>query len=338
MENHMSRKFMQRVGEIVASTPHGRSRVRLVPNEPMRPFASKAGRNALRIARTAALALLLPAFASGAGVTLVHVHGLSYSADGKRLMIPSHDGLAVYENGKWSKAPGPQHDYMGFSATARNVYSSGHPAPGSGVVNPFGLLRSRDGGRTWDKLGLEGESDFHVLATGWSSNAVYVWNAAPNSRMRDTGLHYTVNDGLSWKAPRAQGLQGEPHALAVHPDDPATVAAATATGVFVSRDSGESFVPLQTGAEALSVFFDLDGRRLWVGTFAGEARLARVALAGGKAQPVRLPALGRDAVAYIAQNPKRRDEYAIATFTRSVYLSTDAGRTWTSVAVHGQTR
>jgi len=43
-----------------------------------------------------------------AQVTLTHVHGLAYSSDGKRLMIPSHHGLAVYEAGKWSKAPGPQ--------------------------------------------------------------------------------------------------------------------------------------------------------------------------------------------------------------------------------------
>src|SRR3977135_4603156 len=81
-------------------------------------------------------------------VTLMHVHGLAYSADGKRLMIPSHHGLAVYENGRWSKAPGPQHDYMGFSAAANHIYSSGHPAPGSGLVNPFGLFRSRDGRKT----------------------------------------------------------------------------------------------------------------------------------------------------------------------------------------------
>src|SRR6266853_2480637 len=121
---------------------------------------------------------------AAAQVTLMHVHGLAYSPDGKRLMIPSHHGLAVYENGKWSKAPGPEHDYMGFAATGKNIYSSGHPAPGSGLVNPFGLLRSRDGGKTWEKLGLEGESDFHLLATGWNTNAVYVWNPAPSSRMR----------------------------------------------------------------------------------------------------------------------------------------------------------
>src|SRR2546423_10862068 len=88
-------------------------------------------------------------------VTLTHVHGLAYSPDGKRLMVPSHHGLAVYESGQWSKAPGPEHDYMGFSTTANYVYSSGHPAPGSGLVNPFGLLCSRDGGKTWQKLGLE---------------------------------------------------------------------------------------------------------------------------------------------------------------------------------------
>src|SRR5260221_2942064 len=108
-------------------------------------------------------AALLVAGAAYAQVTLVHVHGLSYSPDGKRLMIPSDHGLAIYENGKWSKAPGPQHDYMGFSATSKYVYSSGHPAPRSGLVNTFGLLRSRDGGKTWYKLGLEGESDLHML-------------------------------------------------------------------------------------------------------------------------------------------------------------------------------
>ena len=177
-------------------------------------------------------------------VTLVHVHGLTYSADGTRLMIPSHHGLAVYENGRWSKAPGPEHDYMGFAATAQGVYSSGHPAPGSGLINPFGLIRSRNGGKTWDKLGLEGESDFHLLATGWNTNAVYVWNSSANSRMREPGLHYTVNDGLAWKSARGEGLDGQSQALAVHPDDAAIVAVATSSGVYLSRDHGERFATL----------------------------------------------------------------------------------------------
>lgn len=177
-------------------------------------------------------------------VTLHHVHSLAYSADGKQLMVPSHHGMAVYSEGRWSKASGPQHDYMGFAATKTHIYSSGHPAPGAGLKNPFGLIRSKDGGSSWDKLSLEGESDFHLLATGWNTNAVYVWNPEPNSRMRRTGLHYTLNNGFQWQHAAATGLSGEPRALAVHPGDAKTVGVATSTGIYVSRDSGASFKPL----------------------------------------------------------------------------------------------
>ena len=268
-------------------------------------------------------------------ITLHHVHGLAYSPDGKRIMIPSHHGLAMYENGKWTKAPGPQHDYMGFSATAKNLYSSGHPAPGSGLVNPFGLIRSKDGGKTWEKLGLEGETDFHLLATSWNTNAIYVWNPAPSSRMKQPGLHYTLNDGFTWKAARADALLGEPRALAVHPDNAAMVAVATSEGLYISTDSAERFRKVAGNGEGLAAFFDLDGKHVWYAGFDGRATLLRVALQGGRSVKIALPGLTNDAVAYIAQNPIRRVEYAIATFERSVYLSKDAGQSWKQIADRG---
>lgn len=287
--------------------------------------------------RTTALIslVILAKFAFGQGVTLHHVHGLSYSGDGKRIMIPSHHGLAVFENGKWSKAPGPEHDFMGFSATAKNLYSSGHPAPGSGLVNPFGLVRSRDGGKTWEKLGLEGETDFHLLAASWNTNAIYVWNPAPSSRLKAGGLHSTLDDGSAWKRAAARNLEGEPRALAVHPDHAATLAVVTSDGLYISRDAGETFSKTADG-EGLSVLFDFDGKGVWYGSFDGQARLKRVSLSGGNATTIALPALRRDAVAYIAQNPAQRFEYAIATFERSVYLSKDSGKAWSQIADRGK--
>lgn len=286
---------------------------------------------------TATLLAFIATAQAQPNVTLMHVHGLAYSPDGKRLMIPSHHGLAVYENGRWSKAPGPQHDYMGFSATAKQLYSSGHPAQGSGLVNPFGLIRSRDGGKTWEKLGLEGETDFHLLATSWNTDAIYVWNPAPSSRMKAPGLHYTVNDGSTWKRAGVAGLTGEPRALAVHPDDAKTLAVATSEGLYLSRDSGERFAKAATaGGEGLSVFFDLEGKFIWYGAFDGAAKVLRVPLGGGHPVQVMLPALKDDAVAYIAQNPSRRLEFAIATFERNVYLSKDAGQSWNQIADRGR--
>jgi hypothetical protein len=284
-----------------------------------------------------AFAMLCASASAAAQVTLVHVHGLAYSADGKRLLIPSHFGLAVYENGKWSKAPGAQHDYMGFSGTARRLYSSGHPAAGTHLVNPFGLLGSSDGGKTWTKLGLEGESDFHVMATSWNTNAIYVWNASPNSRMKRAGLHYTRDEGKTWTPASAKGLEGNPYALAAHPDNGATMAAATPGGVFMSSDSGQTFTR-RAAAQGTTVFFDLDGKHLWYATHDGQAHLARAPLNGGPVAEVKLPPLTQDAVSFIAQNPTRRTEYAITTFSRDVYLSKDAGSSWTAIAQRGETK
>ncbi|HSF21727.1 MAG TPA: glycosyl hydrolase [Burkholderiales bacterium] len=267
---------------------------------------------------------------------LTHVHGLAYSADGKQLMIPSHHGLALYRDGKWSKAPGPAHDYMGFAAARTRLYSSGHPAPGTGLANPFGLIRSGDGGKSWVKLSLEGESDFHLLAASWNTNAVYVWNGERNSRMPSPGLYYTLNEGFIWQRAAAKGVSGAPRAIAVHPADPKIVAVATPTGIYLSRNSGESFEAVAGGTRGLAVFFDLDGKQLWHSTYDGSPRLARAPLQGGANAAVTLPPLTEDAVAYVAQNPAVEGEYAIATFERSVFVTRDSGRTWRQIARIGK--
>lgn len=291
-------------------------------------------------------ALVLAGLLCGAGLaaaqggpTLTHIHGLAYSPDGKRLMVPSHHGLAVYESGKWSKAPGPQHDYMGFVATGKHLYSSGHPAPGSGLVNPFGLIRSRDGGKTWDRLTLEGETDFHVLSASWNTNVICVWNPAPSSRIREPGLHCTENEGATWRKARASGMEGDPIAVAVHPDNPSLMALGTSEGVYESADVGQSFEKIGGPGVGTSVFYDLDGKHLWIAAHDGkEAHLGRARLRGGPVTQVTLPRLPKDAVSYIAQNPARRSEYAIATFERSIYLSQDGGRSWKQIASAGRTR
>lgn len=289
------------------------------------------------IALCVGMVLTLPAQAASP-VTLTHVHGLSYTADGKQIFVPSHHGMAVYSDGKWVKAAGPEHDYMGFSATKQFFYSSGHPAPDSGLINPFGLIKSGDGGKTWKKLGLEGEVDFHQLATSYGTNAVYVVTHAPNSKMSTPGIHSTVNDGFTWKHATASGLEGQLISLAVHPSNNQIVAAGTKAGLFLSTDGGDKFKALHEGAPVMSAFFDLDEKQIWFGSYTDKPSLTRLDWSSGKKTAISLPPLTRDAVAYIAQNPVNRQEYVIATFERNIYQTKNTGKTWSQIAKQGKTQ
>lgn len=267
---------------------------------------------------------------TGTAVQFRHIHGLSFSSDGSQLFVPAHDGLLVYENGRWLAPDLPVHDYMGYSGTDDGFYSSGHPGPGSNLVNPLGLIRSTDGGETIETLAFAGETDFHLMAAGYESHAVYVVNPAPNSRL-PVGLHYTLDDGQTWQQSQASGISGSPIQLAVNPTEPGTVALATEDGWFLSNDHGDTFTRIGDAGLVTTVTFDPDGTRLLFG-YQG---LVSYDFASGQINTFQIPAVtGDDAVGYIAINPVS-DQIAFATFNKDIYLSQNNGQSWEAIAEQG---
>jgi hypothetical protein len=288
------------------------------------------------LVRGALLAALLGASAARAQEILHHVHGLSFTADGAALMVPSHVGLAVYRHGKgWTRAPGPGHDYMGFSVAQEAMYSSGHPAPGSPLRDPFGLIKSTNGGTTWQQLGLAGEADFHLMAAGWRSKAVYVINEHANSKMPRPGLYVTRDDGKSWVRAAANGVESQVIAVAAHPVDPAVVALGTVRGLMLSRDSGQSFRRLGRGEPATAVAFEYSGKHVLYAE-PGEGSLLRLTLGADAPNRLKMPALGKDFVTFIAQNPTNAKELAFATRNRHVFVTTNGGGSWQQIARAGR--
>jgi hypothetical protein len=280
-----------------------------------------------------ALTSLAPVCAQ-ALVELRHAHGIGYSADGSQILVPNHFGIAVYSAGRWSRAPGPPNDFMGFVATRDFLFSSGHLAGSRGADNPLGLVRSGDGGRSWTKLGFEGAAEFHLVAAGYFTNAVYVYNAMPNALMPRTGIYRMVGERLAgWREAAGRGLEGELAMLTAHPREAATLAAATDAGVFVSRDGGEEFSPVIKAVRATTARFMLDGEALLVGTLRGRLPgLVRIALKDGSRRELALPSFGRDAVANVVQNPVRLEELALISYERAVFISADGGRSWRRIA------
>jgi hypothetical protein len=57
-----------------------------------------------------------------------------------------------------------------------------------------------------------------------------------------------------------------------------------------------------------------------------------MAIGSDAREEIALPRLGRDAVAFIAQNPVRPNEFVIVTFERAVFVTPDRGETRTRIA------
>ncbi|HSH81610.1 MAG TPA: hypothetical protein VLA19_24030 [Herpetosiphonaceae bacterium] len=268
---------------------------------------------------------------AGDAVQIPHLHGLGFSADGRELFVPAHTGLRIYADGRWRNPDLPVNDYMGYSPTDDGFYSSGHPGPGSDLVNPLGLVKSSDGGKTLTTLGFAGESDFHLMAVGYRNHAIYVFNPSPNSKL-GIGLYYSVDDGKTWQQSALKGVNTQPTQIAVHPTEASTVALATDEGVLLSSDHGASFEQIGPAAPVTAVAWSPDGKQFVFGA----TKLSAYDVESKQVKELSTPSIeGQDAIAYIAVNPQRRDELAFATYARDIYLSSNAGQTWTQIAQDG---
>jgi hypothetical protein len=183
-------------------------------------------------------------------------------------------------------------------------------------------------------LAFEGQAEFHLIAAGYASIAIYVYNPAPNRAMSQAGIHRMLGERLvGWRHAAGRGLQGEIAMLTAHPTDSATIAVSTTAGLFISRDGGDEFRPLVAGLRTTAARFALDGDAIFTGTLSGnQPGLLRVTIKDGLRTPLSLPDFGRDAVANVVQNPVRRAELALISFERAVFVSSDGGRTWKRIA------
>lgn len=181
------------------------------------------------------------------GEPITHVHGLMVDEAGS-LRAGTHEGVRVITTDGKVDAVGPQDDLMGMTGEPQTMrmVSSGHPGRSSTLPNPLGLIRSDDGGRTWDTLSLTGEIDFHALAM--TGDFVVGFDGI-------TGLITSEDGGKSWD----QAAALAPASLAVVGDE---VWATTQEGLQHSTDRAKTFSTLDDAPLLWQVTAGTDGA-LW---------------------------------------------------------------------------
>jgi hypothetical protein len=266
-------------------------------------------------------------------VSLQDIHGIGYTQNGNEIIIASHDGLKEYKKGKWNEGTGEKHDYMGFSMVDNGFYSSGHPGAGSDKPNPLGVVKGDTNNDDINLLGLEGESDFHLLSAGYRSHALYVYTPAPNSKMDSAGIYYSLDEGRSWNKSNLEGISGEITGIAAHPTDPKTVAISTLDKVYISYNSGGEFKEVTKKTQITSIGFGPDGSLL-VGGILRQAIFSKINLKDGSEEQISIPTLKEDALSFIAQSPTDSEKYVFSTFNKDVFLFN--GERWLKIVDQGR--
>ena len=284
--------------------------------------------------RLALLAALVLAGAVGTAVALwqsggdgggeadpgpVHVHGLGVDPADGSLFIATHSGLyRVAEGEERAERVGERlQDTMGFTVVGPNRFlGSGHPdldeAREEDLPPHLGLIESGDAGRSWERISLLGEADFHVLRS--SGDRIYGYDAS-NDRLLASG-----DRGRTWNELSRPGPILD---LAVAPLRPGRLVAVSLggpeEGLFESRDGGRSWRQLGTEVGLLA-WPALD--RLHLVTGDGEVR----ASSDGGRSFERRGRIGGQPAAFLARG---ENELYVALHDGSIKRSTDGGATWT---------
>jgi hypothetical protein len=251
---------------------------------------------------------------------LGHVHGLGIDPLDGRLYVASHHGL--FRDGpagleKVGASAAADRDLMGFLVAGPGVFlASGHPSPLEATPDPLGLVRSTDGGLSWQTVALGGEVDFHALDQG--PGGIYGVDAQGSLRCsRDGGARWEA-----WSAPPALDVAADPY----RPD---RLVLAVVGGVAIFDGSaasapGASAPVVEPAPQMVYLSWAPDGElfgltpdaRLLASPDGGATWLPRATVPGGRAQSVTAVGQGR----------------VLAATAGGVHESRDGGRTFTTVA------
>jgi len=297
----------------------------------------------MRLGSSFAVVLLTVTVASAQPepVEVHHIHGLAFdSREPGALLVATHTGLVrirLGANPEWVGAG--RFDLMSFTASPGDpgmLYASGHPdlvtyrREGHGNL---GLLLSRDGGRSWEGVALNGEADFHSLTySPDGGGGLCGWSVAGQ-----TGL-YRIST-KTWVAERlpAQGLK-DVLALAASHDLPSQLLAGTQAGLLLSEDRGMTWRPLAgipRDAPVTAVAFSpAEKRRVYVYVARAGYGLMRSDDAGATWRPTELAVKPDEPVVAFAPGPGGK--VAVATTAASVSVSDDGGRSWRPVLDRGR--
>jgi hypothetical protein len=236
----------------------------------------------------------------------VHVHGLGLNPTDGALFMATHTGLfrQPRRGSEPTRVANRFQDTMAFTVVGADRFlASGHPDSREDLPPFLGLIESRDAGRSWTPVSLQGEMDFHVLEA--AGRRIYGFGSDWETRTEQ--LLVSDDAGRSW---RERGAPEPLIDLAIDPDDADRAVAAGRAGLHLTVDAGRRWRQVRDRAGLLAWtdggLYSVDSRR----------DLSRAKTVGR---------VGNSPAAFDAVNA--RNLY-VALHDGTIKRSSDGGRSW----------
>ena len=251
-----------------------------------------------------------------------HIHGLGIDpADRNILYIATHgDFYQSVNGGPPVKVDEQRADYMAFNAPYSQgipLYASGHPATGGNT----GLIKSTDGGKTWQQVAtvLEPPVDFHAMSVSKSEPSVIVGFDSAGR-----GLFKTADAGQNW-----QKLEFPEYisALAISPSDPNTILAGTGKGIYQSNDGASTWTKITQYDGKLVFALSFDENGILYASIDG-AGLSKSSDFGQTWEKINSPNLTIMSITVDSQNKVLYIAGYVPDGFQEVYKSSDDGNAW----------
>ena len=249
----------------------------------------------------------------GAGA-MGHIHGIGVDPADGALYAATHTGLFRIEGQKASRVADRWQDTMAFTVVGpRHFLASGHPGAGDDRPPHLGLIESKNAGKTWSALALDGRADFHALDLVGST--LYGYDS-------QSGQLMSTQDRRTFRPIEPIALAD----IAADPRDNGVVLATTETGlVAVDAETGKT---TSLNAPRL-IFIDWPKPNLLVGL--DQEGTVHVSADSGRSWKSRGKAPGPPAALEVTE----RSWYAASE--QGLFRSSDHGATWKPVGPRIQT-
>ena len=192
-----------------------------------------------------------------------HIHHVKVV--GSKILVLTHEGLYELVGKNDMKLVGKERiDVMGFTSLGNVLIASWHPAVGSKMPNPIGVMKSLNGGLTWKSVALSGKVDFHFLEGAGSD--LY------GADSQTGNLMYSADSGKTWRVLGANTFTD----IAVSPEMSGMAVAIKGSELLLTENAFKSTTKLKNALKFTQIewrksgLYGLSGSSLYKSTNSGK--------------------------------------------------------------------